>query len=215
MIFSRSSFSLGCKLVVIVSSLVLVTACGRAENTTSSIPGPYANFIQDIQLFNQSHPLAIVETTDGTFAIELYQTQLPRTVEHFIKLAVGGRYDGSAVYNVIDNFAVYMGDKSGSMTEAADVQSLALETHPDIRHDSEGIVGMVHQSGMQCATSGNKEQCARDALNSAKTFFYITLSPEPGLNDSYAAFGKVVKGMQIVKNMRRGTTITKIAVIAK
>lgn len=215
MMSSQSYFKQWSRGIIIAGIALILSACGASDSTNNSNAGPYAAFLQDVQLFNQSHPIAIVETTEGTFAIELYETQLPLTVAHFVKLAVNGRYNGSTVYNVLDNFAAYLGDKSGAGTEALDVQSIALETHPDIIHDNEGIVGLVHQSGIQCATSGNKEQCAKDALNSAKTFFYITLAPEPSLNGSYAAFGKVIKGMQIVRALHRGSTITKLVIVAK
>lgn len=209
-----SRFRTVIKLGSLAVGLLVLTACG-ASGSPDTVPGPYATFLQDIQLFNQDHPIAIFETNVGTFAVELYKTQLPLTVDHFTKLAVAGRYDGSSVYNLIDNFAVYLGDKSGSMTEALDVLPIDLEIHPDIRHDSEGMIGLVHQSGIQCATSGNKEQCAQDALNSAKSFFYITVAPTPNLNNTYATFGKVVKGMQIVKGLRRGTILNKVVVVAK
>lgn len=200
-----------------ISFLALaITACGSADTTNpAASAGPFATFLEGVELFNVKDPIAIVETDQGTFAIELLKNQMPNSVAHFISVATTGHYDTSTVYNTVNNFAVYMGDKSGAMTEARDVDPLPLETHPDISHDAAGVVGFVHQSGAQCVTSPNKEQCAKDALNSAKTFFYITLSAQPSLDGSYAPFGKVVKGLEIVKALNRGNKIQKVTIVAR
>ena len=200
----------------ILFSILILSSCGSASQPNQTIDqGPFAVFLQGIELFNVADPIAVVETDQGTFAIELYKTQMPKSVEHFMQLALAERYNDSKVYESISNFATYFGDKSGAATEATDVQPLALETHPDIQHAVEGTVGFVHQSGVQCVNSPNKDQCAQAALNSAKTFFYITLAPAPSLNNSYAAFGRVVKGMQIVKNLRKGNVIQKVTIVER
>lgn len=213
--FSSSSFR--ALRVLSISFLVLaITACGSTAGTSNTIEnGPFAVFLQGVEVFNTQDPLAIVETDQGTFAIELLKNQFPNSVAHFIAVATSAHYDNSTVYNAINNFAVYMGDKSGSAQEVSDVNTLPLETHPDIQHNTAGVVGFVHQSGAQCVSSPNKEQCAKDALNSAKTFFYVTLSAQPSLDGSYAPFGKIVKGLEIVKNLHRGNKINKVTIVSR
>ena len=202
--------------LLIIFCLLIITGCGSGDTTPDpTTEGPFATFLKDIELFNLADPIAIVETDQGTFAIELYKTHMPNSVARFTELALAQRYDASKVYNTVNNFAVYMGDKSGTGTEASDVKPLALETHPDITHATDGMVGFVHQSGAQCVSSPNKAQCSQDALNSAKTFFYITLAPTPSLDNTYAVFGKVVKGLQIVKNLRKGNVIQKVTIVER
>ncbi|MBI4836630.1 MAG: peptidylprolyl isomerase [Candidatus Abawacabacteria bacterium] len=215
MIFSHS-WSAYLRASAVILLMVTLVACGNANTTDpTQNSGPFATFLKDVEFFNIAHPVAVVETDQGTFAIELYKTQAPNSVAHFIAQAIDTRYDGSSVYNTISNFAVYLGDKSGAAKEALDVEPINLETHPDLKHDSAGVVGLVHESGAQCVSSPNKEQCAKDSLNSAKTFFYITLSPQPTLDGSYAVFGKVAKGLEIVKGLRKGNKITKITILQK
>lgn len=208
-----SSFRL-VKISTVLSLSFFVIACGQ-EATPEPTAGPFAEFVKDLELFNQTDPIAVVETDVGTFAIELLNVQMPNSVAHFVKNVSEKRYENSLVYSVALGFATYMGDKSGALKEPGDVTSLTLETHPDIKHDAAGIVGFVHETGSRCTTAPNPQECAKSALNSAKTFFYVTLNAEPSLDNIYAPFGRVVKGLEIVRNLKKGNKITKITVVQR
>jgi cyclophilin family peptidyl-prolyl cis-trans isomerase len=209
--------SLSQRLVALCCATLLLVGCGESTtpNGSTVVTGPFAEFAKDIELLNNTDPIAIVETDQGTFAIELYEKMTPNTVRHFGQMVGEKRYEGSSVYNVANNFAVYLGDKSGNATEDSTIEPLALETHPDLHHDSAGVVGFVHQTGSNCVVSGNREQCLKDALNSARSFFYITLAEEPSLDNIYAPFGRVVKGLEIVKNLKKGNKIKNITIVKR
>ncbi|OGC81664.1 MAG: hypothetical protein A2V81_05360 [Candidatus Abawacabacteria bacterium RBG_16_42_10] len=202
------------RIICVLCISVLLAACGGSE-VPQTTPGPFAEFVKDIELSNQSDPIAIVETDVGTFGIELFNVQMPTSVAHFVKNVSEQRYENSLVYNVASGFAAYMGDKSGALKEPGDVTPLSLETHPDIKHDAAGIVGFVHETGSRCTTAPNPEECAKSALNSAKTFFYVTLNAQPSLDNVYAPFGRVAKGLEIVRNLKKGNKITKITVVQR
>ncbi len=68
-----------------------------------------------------------------------------------------------------------------SQTHAA--RFLPLEASPSLRHNAAGVVAMAH---MQSLDSGRAVQ------------FYITLSPQPSLDDKYTVFGGVISGMNVV-----------------
>lgn len=209
--------SLPQRLVALCCVTVLLAACGEAStpNAGTMVTGQYAEFAKDIELLNNTDPIAIVETDQGTFAVELYEKMTPNSVRHFGQMVGEKRYEESTVYNVVNNFALYLGDKSSSGREDSTIEPLALETHPDLHHDSAGVVGFVHETGSNCVASGNREQCLKDALNSARSFFYITLGEEPSLDNVYAPFGRVVKGLEIVKNLKKGNKIKNITIVRK
>ncbi len=202
------------QITVISSTVIALTACGQDAAQQPTV-GPFAEFVKDIELSNQSDPIAVVETDVGTFAIELLNVQMPNSVAHFVQNVSTKRYENSVVYNVASGFAAYMGDKSGAIKEPTDVTPLSLETHPDIKHDAAGIVGFVHETGARCTSAPNPEECAKSALNTAKTFFYVTLNPQSSLDNIYAPFGRVVKGLEIVRNLKKGNKITNITVVQR
>ncbi len=196
---------------------LLFTACGdnSAPNGSTVVTGPYAEFAKSIELLNNTDPIAIVDTDQGTFGIELYEKMVPNSVQHFGQMVGEKRYENSSIYNVVNNFAIYMGDASGNGVEDAQIQPLSLETHPDLHHDSEGVVGFVHQTGSNCVAGNDQATCLANALNSARSFFYITLAAEPSLDNVYAPFGRVVKGMEIVKNLKKGNKIKSITIVKR
>lgn len=205
------------RLATVLSVMVLLTACGEStpSNGGAVVTGVYADFVKNIELLNNTDPIAIVDTDQGTFAIELYEKMTPNSVKHFGQMVGEKRYENSSVYNVASNFAVYMGDSSGTMKEDTQIAPLALETHPDLHHDGAGVVGFVHQTGSNCVTAADRGQCLKDALNSARSFFYITLAEEPSLDNVYAPFGRVVKGLEVVKNLNKGNKIKLITIVKR
>jgi cyclophilin family peptidyl-prolyl cis-trans isomerase len=48
--------------------------------------------------------------------------------------------------------------------------------------------------------------------NSAGSQFYITLAPQPGLDGGYTVFGRVLTGMEVVREIRQGDTIVRVDV---
>ena len=205
------------RLMALFSVTILLAACGESNlpNGSTVVTGPYAEFAKDIELNNNTDPIAIVETDQGTFAIELYEKMTPNSVRQFGQMVGEKRYEDSSVYNVANNFAIYMGDKGGNGKEDGAIPPLALETHPDLHHDSAGVVGFVHETGSNCVTSPDRATCLKNALNSARSFFYITLAEERSLDNVYAPFGRVVKGLEIVRNLKKGNKIKLITIVKR
>ena len=68
-----------------------------------------------------------------------------------------------------------------------------MEIHPDLKHEK-GAVGMARSQDP----------------NSASSQFYIVLEPAHSLDGNYAVFGKVTKGMEVIKSLRVGDKIEKV-----
>jgi len=129
------------------------------------------------------------ETSMGNFTIELFEQQAPKTVANFVTLAEKNFYDGVIFHRVIDGFMIQGGDPTGTGRGGPGYQ-FADEFHPQLRHNSEGILSMANAGPN---TNGSQ--------------FFITLTATPHLDGKHAVFGKVIAGMDVVKKI--GKTPTK------
>lgn len=134
---------------------------------------------------------AIFKTTLGEFEIELYPKECPETVWNFVNLAEGRQetekegpfYNGLVFHRVIRGFMIQGGDPEGSGRGGPGYR-FGDEFNPNLRHTSEGILSMANAGP---GTNGSQ--------------FFITLGPTPHLDNRHTVFGKVVRGMDVVKKI--------------
>ena len=121
----------------------------------------------------------------GKIELELYPEHAPKTVANFEKLVKDGFYDGLTVHRVIPGFMIQGGDPLGNGMGGSEnkiVGEFRSNGHDNpIRH-VRGVISM--------ARSFDK--------NSASSQFFIMHADAPHLDGQYAAFGKVVSGMDVV-----------------
>jgi len=132
---------------------------------------------------NVANRFAIFATSEGTFTVELFEDKAPLTTKNFIDLAEKGFYDGLIFHRVIDGFMIQGGDPTGTGTGGPGYE-IPDEFHPDLKHDREGVLSM-----------------ANAGPNTGGSQFFITLAATPWLNGHHAVFGKVVRGMDVVKKI--------------
>ncbi|MBR1759664.1 MAG: peptidylprolyl isomerase [Schwartzia sp.] len=125
--------------------------------------------------------IARFETSKGTFDIELFEDKAPKTTGNFITLVEKGFYNGLIFHRVIDGFMIQGGCPKGDGTGGPGY-TIPDEFHPDLRHSGEGILSM-----------------ANAGPNTGGSQFFITLAKTEWLDGHHAVFGKVVKGMEVVK----------------
>ena len=135
-----------------------------------------------------ANPIAVFETNHGTFEIELFEDKAPITVKNFIDLAEKGFYDGLIFHRVIDGFMIQGGDPNGTSTGGPGYV-IPDEFHKDLKHDSEGVLSM-----------------ANAGPNTGGSQFFITLAATPWLDGHHSVFGKVVKGMDVVREIGKVDT---------
>ena len=140
----------------------------------------------------------ILKLKDGDVEIELYPKIAPNHVKRFETLANEGKYDGVVFHRVIDGFMAQTGDvKFGNSnspdynlqlagTGGSDLPNLKAEFN-DVAHNR-GVLSMARSSDP----------------NSANSQFYIVFESAPHLDRNYTAFGKVVKGMELVDKIKKG-----------
>lgn len=145
---------------------------------------------------------AAIVTNKGNITIELYEDKAPVTAGNFIDLVERGFYDGLKFHRYEPGFVIQGGDPKGNGTGGfVDPQSgrerrIKLEVSRDLPHGEAGAVAM--------ARSQNPD--------SASSQFYITLGPAAFLDMNYAVFGRVVEGLDVVKQLRAGDTMTSVKI---
>ena len=121
----------------------------------------------------------------GLIEIELYPEAAPKTVANFLKLVSEGFYDGLIFHRVIRGFMIQGGDPQGNGMGGA----------------KENIVGEFRTNGFDNPikhTRGVISMARAYDPNSASSQFFIMHADAPHLDGQYAAFGKVVSGMDVV-----------------
>ena len=132
-----------------------------------------------------TNPVITMKTTAGTITAELYPEVAPNTVKNFISLAGKGYYDGLIFHRVIKGFMIQGGCPNGN----------------GMGGPGYSIKGEFSQNGFQNDlkhTAGVLSMARSMMPNSAGSQFFIMHKAAPHLDGEYAAFGKVIEGMDVV-----------------
>jgi len=140
----------------------------------------------------------ILKLKYGEVEIELYSDKAPMHVERFKKLASDGKYDNVVFHRVIDGFMAQTGDVKYGNTSSKDFNlSLAGTGGSDLPNLKAEFTDIAHTRGILSA--------ARSAdPDSANSQFFICLESAPHLDRQYSVFGKVIKGMEFVDQIKKG-----------
>jgi len=141
----------------------------------------------------------ILELEDGKVEVELYSDVAPNHVKRIKTLVKNKEYDGVVFHRVIDGFMAQTGDvefgnpnKDSYNLDRAGTGSSKL---PDLKAEFSNI---PHERGtLSMARSSNP--------NSGNSQFFICFKAAPHLDRNYSVFGKVVKGMEFVDKIKKGT----------
>jgi cyclophilin family peptidyl-prolyl cis-trans isomerase len=136
---------------------------------------------------DQLRKIVMLNTTLGAIKIQMQPDWAPHTVQRFLMLCATGWYDHTAFHRLVKGFVLQGGSadtRASGPNHPADrwVSPLKTEFRPDVKH-VRGIVSMAHG----------------DDPDSATTPFFIVLGPAPTLDAKFAAFGKVVDGIDVLE----------------
>ena len=140
----------------------------------------------------------ILKLSYGEVVIELYPDKAPNHVKRFKELANAGKYDGVVFHRVIEGFMAQTGDvKFGNSNNPEFNLSLAGTGGSELPDLKAEFTDIAHTRGILSA--------ARSAdPNSANSQFFICFEAAPHLDRQYSAFGKVIKGMELVDKIKKG-----------
>lgn len=138
------------------------------------------------ELLNEKNPKVLMTIKDmGEIKIELFPQVSPITVENFLKLVKEKFYNNLTFHRVIKDFMIQGGDPLGNGTGGS----------------KEKIKGEFYQNGFDNPLKHTRGviSMARSMMpNSASSQFFIMHKDSPHLDGSYAAFGAVVEGIEVV-----------------
>lgn len=165
-----------------VIALLSLLALGQAPRSTPFV-SPYAPA-------ELAHKQAVVETTLGTFVIQLLPEVAPNHVAHFMKTARDGGYTGTIFHRVIRYGLIQGGDPlSKDPAKAALYGTGGLnELKPEFSAEKHvaGTVSAVLVPGQS---------------DSAGAQFFVCASDQPALDGHYTVFGRVVDGLEVVQQI--------------
>lgn len=139
----------------------------------------------------QNHPIVVLETTQGTIELELFDDVAPLAVENFTTHVKNGYYNGVTFHRIIKNFMIQGGDPTGTGRGGESIWGKPFkdEFAPNVVFDKPGILAMANAGPM---TNGSQ--------------FFITTAPTPWLNGRHTIFGTVIKGMDVVGKLEEVPT---------
>ena len=194
-IFVRILLILG--ILLLIAGIVFVSY-GFYKKLTVNIPNPVATM--EVEGY-------------GTIKIELYPDKAPNTVANFIRLANRGFYNGLTFHRTIPDFMIQGGDKNGDGTGYASLSDLQDDVTEDkeynipgefiangynennLKHEA-GVISMARSDYSSVSTT-----LTTQGYNSASSQFFIMTEDNTSLDGVYAAFGKVIEGMDVVEEI--------------
>lgn len=173
---------MNCRNLLIIV-IVFIAACKGAEN---------------------KNPHVEISTKFGDIEVELYPEQAPETVKAFLRYVDSGYYTNSAFYRVLRD-----DEQPSNAPKSELIQGGLWKTNyklsaglPGIKHETTAQTKILHKNGVI--------SMARLEPGTANTEFFICVGDQPGFDyggannadgQGYAAFGKVVKGMNVVHSI--------------
>lgn len=154
---------------------------------------------------NKTNPKVSIKTELGDIIVELFENEAPKTVENFLKYVDNNHYENSDFYRVLTlnnqpEDSIKLELIQGGIWKEKDLFA-------PVEHESTNETGIKHLNGTI--------SMARAEPNTARDDFFICIGNQPALDfggkrnpdgQGFAAFGKVVKGMEIIKAIQKKST---------
>ena len=169
-------------LLCCLLGLAVVATPGRSEDKKEEK--------KEIATMNEPKEVAVIKTSEGEMVAEFWPDVAPKTVENFKKLAKSGFYDGTAFHRVIKGFMIQGGD-------------------PLTKDESKQSRWGTGDPGYKVAAEFNKKSHERGVFsmarsqdpNSAGSQFFICHGAPKFLDGQYTAFGKLIKGDDVLEKI--------------
>jgi peptidyl-prolyl cis-trans isomerase A (cyclophilin A) len=151
-----------------------------------------------------SRPHVIIRTDAGDIEVELYLRQAPVTAGAFLSYVDSGFYKNASFYRVLNEDNQVTGAASSKLIQGGiwKTNHAKAVSVPGVPHEPTSRTHILHTNGVI--------SLARDKPGTGTTEFFICVGDQPGFDyggennpdgQGYAAFGKVVKGMDVVRTI--------------
>ena len=143
-----------------------------------------------------ANEVAVIKTDSGDMVIEFWPDVAPKTVENFKKLAKQGFYDGTAFHRIMKGFMIQGGDP---LTKDSSAEARWGTGDPGYKINAE-FNDRSHQRGVLSMARSQDP-------NSAGSQFFICLGDASFLDRQYTAFGKLIKGDDVLTKLGDTETV--------
>jgi len=131
-----------------------------------------------------------LQTEQGAIVIEMLPGKAPETVRSFLNLAAAGALDSTTFSRTVPGFVIQGGNLSTSEKWSAELAERTKKHLPDEPSDLKHVRGIVSMA-------------RSDEPNSATTHFFILVGDGPHLDGKFAAFGRVIRGIEVADAINR------------
>lgn len=185
------------KLLIIITILIfaILGTIIVLQNDNSNINFNIEGNTAELPYENSNPVVAMKIDGYGTIAFELYYDIAPNTVSNFIYLIINGYYDNNTFHRLMKGFVLQGGDPTGTgsgnpgYTIKGEMTNNGFENN--LKH-TEGIISMARRS---------------DSYDTAGSQFFIMLDDANYLDGEYAAFGKIIDGMDVIKKIEQNEVV--------
>lgn len=168
-------------ITTIIVSLCMIALVGCSTTTTEQ----ESNSLTEENTLADIVQVAIDIADYGTITLELDSTVAPISVENFVTLIKEGFYDGLTFHRIITGFMIQGGCPLGTGTGGSDATIKGEFSSNGVENNISHVRGTISMARSQAADSASSQ-------------FFIVHEDSPHLDGSYAAFGHVISGMEIV-----------------
>ena len=142
----------------------------------------------------ESNPTVIIDTNRGAIELEIYVDESPITATNFLELVEKDHYDGLIFHRVIEGFMIQAGGFDRNMDQRTVSKTIKNESFNQVSNAT-GTIAMARTNDPDSAS-------AQFFINVADNDFLNAQGTQAG----YAVFGKVVRGMEVVRDIEKSAT---------
>ena len=196
----KATKSLSTILIIVGIIIIVIIAFFAVKENNYEVDYLNINFEveenkMNLEQYNTTNPVVAMEIENyGAIVIELYPEVAPNTVNNFISLVQKGFYDNNTFHRLVPGFVLQGGDPDGQGSGGPGYhikgEFAANGFNNDLKH-TEGIISMARSS----------------SYDSAGSQFFIMLGTATHLDGQYAAFRKVIDGLDNVRYIAANETI--------
>lgn len=174
--------------VIVLVMLTMMIACANEKAKTDNVPD------ESEEPTVSEYPIATITMKDGgVIELELYPDKAPESVKNFISLANSGYYDGLIFHRVIAQFMIQGGDPTGTGMGGPGYTIKGEFVQNSVMNDLSHVRGVISMARSR-------------EFNSAGSQFFICHADSTFLDGQYAAFGRVINGMDVVDQIALTST---------
>lgn len=176
-------------VIMLFTIMIMGMLIGCGKTGDKSVESNSTNSSSNTNVSDDKLPIATIEIEGyGEVKAELYPETAPNTVNNFIALANSGFYDNLKFHRIIKDFMIQGGDPEGNGTGGPGYKIEGEFTSNGFANNLKHTKGVISMARAQDP-------------NSAGSQFFIMTGDAPHLDGEYAAFGKVISGMDVIEKV--------------